>query len=188
MPVRAKQGDPEDTLLYTNVGIALTRWEIIEGTFAAVFSRFMEAGILEAAGRVYGTIGSVPGRIQALDAASVVAFYHRKVNEDERATWKSLMNHYREAGNRRNEIAHGVVMEFGDRSDPAKFGGYYLAPLPHNTKKTQPVVIAVMEQKEFGAYRYTSDDILHFTTKFGHLVDWVMEFSAAYSQKYGPKA
>lgn len=181
-PASASQGEPEVSVIFTAVGAALSNWEHVEASFATMFGTLLE-GARFAAERVFGTMVSNSNKRTALSAASSVVFVYRHVSEADTETWKLLLRHYDEASIRRTEIAHGVVT--GVSTD--KPHGLFLMPPTYNTKKvTLPWIAAQKEGIDvFGhQYRYTSEDIYHFHSRFGDLVNWTLGFHSEYIQKY----
>lgn len=163
--------------------MALSSWEKVESFASTLFTVFMQ-GSYPAAERVFGTIVSNSGKRAALAAAAEVDFFTRKVSDEDKKAFELLVQHYEYGGGRRTEIAHGVVIN----AEMDGVNGYFLMPPHYNTKKTDLWSTALAKNKEgidaFGHYRYTSEDIKHFRTRFSSLSSWVFEYVADYVKKY----
>lgn len=125
-----------------------------------------------AAERVFGTINGVPGKIAAIEAAAEVAFRFWDVSEEDRATLKRLLAHYKAAAERRNDIAHAVVTHV---SHDGKHCGVFLVPPYHATKKRDLIWDAIEKEgldQLGGAYRCTSADIETIGAKLTQLWSW----------------
>src|SRR5260221_13628791 len=72
-PPLPNQGDSKVELTYLAVGMALSRWEILEDQFPRLFAMFLQ-GQYMAATRVYGSIQTSHGRREALRNAADVIF------------------------------------------------------------------------------------------------------------------
>jgi hypothetical protein len=182
-PPKSLVGDADQSLIYLNVGMALSKWGNVEGIFAMLFTLFIDARTLGAA-RVFGSIGGLMGKVDALKAATGAAFFQRGVSADDQRDWKLLLEHYREATDRRNEIAHGMVMGYQIEDEER---GSFLVPV-YNTKKSNPFWMNEQAHDfldRLGQYRYTSGDIAYLSDKFRQLNGWGVRFHIAYSAKYG---
>src|SRR6266566_10008970 len=132
-PPKSRVGDTDPTQIYLNVGVALSNWANVEGIFAMLFTLFIDARTRGAA-RVFGSIGGLMGKVDALKAATGAAFFQRGVSLEDGKDWNLLLEHYREATSRRNEIAHGMVMGYRIEDEER---GSFLVPA-YNTKKSNP--------------------------------------------------
>lgn len=128
-PSSREQGSPTDDEVYHSVGRALTAWENTEFAFATIFGLLSESRT-GAAARAYGTLQGPMPRIQMLREAG-------NVYKASNAGWgrfedlDRLIRHYKEAAALRNQIAHGVVMEF---LIDEKSRGFFLVPAMYNSK------------------------------------------------------
>lgn len=178
VPVPKQNGDADSADLFAAVGMLLSRWEILEDIFAFLFQRFVEGS--NAAKRAYGTIVSGRGRRDAIYAAAESYFImYRPARDDLQKRLTRVMNHYKDAASRRNDIAHGVVQRLTfDEADI----GFFLMPPNYNTNKTdiypKPDKIALDKLAVFRAsYRYTTADIFELTERFDALSNSVMEYA-----------
>jgi hypothetical protein len=164
-PVRDK-GDDKDDTTYTAVGRALTRWEWVEEACGRLFAILVGAppADLEMAPavRAYGAIVSFNARSEMLRAAAVVYFLeHPNANLEKR--FEDLMSECTGFATRRNEIAHGKVLQVMQEviDGPDKPAGHYLIPNYYNPRKF-PV-------RRKPTYQYTSREILYFWGQFSIL-------------------
>lgn len=184
-PPASQQGEPDGSRIYLNVGIALSNWGSVESDFAQLFTMFVDARTFGTS-RVFASILGIGGKRDALEAATGAAFFQRSVSEEDKADWKLLWSHYEQATSRRNEIAHGVVLSFRVDTEDR---GFFLVPI-YDTKKshapwTKPDFSEDLDQLDrYGQYRYTSDDIAYFGSRFIELSGWAMQFAKAYHTKY----
>src|SRR5438067_51912 len=114
------------------VGKALSTWEFTEGIFAHLFATLIRPlrGSY-AARRAYGSIQASRGRLEIIQTTAEV-FFRNLPSIDLQADLKEVMKLYGEAGSRRNDIAHGLLMPSGP--DGAK--GCYLAASIYTTKRS----------------------------------------------------
>ena len=186
----SEEGEKTGEPLYVRVGMALSAWERLEDELGFLFARFMEAPY-PLAERVYGSFVGKGTKIPALEAASESAFALKRVTQEDKMEWKTLLKHYGMGMVRRNEIAHGVVssVSIGGGGKPS-ISGWYLVPVWHRAKKTLPPLIPFAEIENrmdlMGLYRYTSPDLDHFKARFDALHGWVSAFTTMYLEKYLP--
>jgi hypothetical protein len=169
-PAPKDKGDESLIAIYTSVGLHLSSWEMLEMFMSMLFSTLI-GSYSHAAVRAYGAISSANGRREALEQAGQVFFHENDLPKEFEKFFGKLMDHFREAGARRNEIAHGVASKL--QIDNVS-RGCFLAPPQYNSRKTVSPFIAfrappdIKAQDEFHMfgqkYRYTSNDVDHFTT------------------------
>jgi hypothetical protein len=180
-PPKSPKGEPDAKLIFHAVGEALTEWEIVELSFAHLFTVLIESPSY-AAIRAYGSIISPGGRRDALRAASDVFFRGHNMPADEMADFDTLMNHVSLAVSRRNDIAHAMACLYDDGNELL---GVFLVPPDYSTKKTDPF------GNEFSSgfiavdYRYVSRDINSFCLKFRALKDATYQYTLRLDQTYG---
>jgi hypothetical protein len=179
-PPSRDQGDGGSEAIHTAQGVALGQWELLESWFASFFMYLIQSKSL-AARRAYGSIASARGRRDALMAAAEVFFADYQVDEENQKRFKKLMSHFGCASGRRNEIAHGFVLDIVGH-------GCFLVPADYNTSKnfpqkqwTQTVdILEILTAK----YRYASDDIKifarHFHSLEGALFDYIEQLQKLY--------
>jgi hypothetical protein len=184
-PTASQQGEADGSRIYLNVGIALSNWGSVESDFAQLFTMFIDAKTF-GTGRVFGSILGIGGKRDALEAATGAAFFQRRVSEEDKRDWKLLWAHYEQAATRKNEIAHGVAIGFRVASEDR---GFLLVPI-YDTKKShapwnKPIISEDLDQLDrYGQYRYTSDDIAYFGSRFIEMGGWAIQFAKAYHAKY----
>ena len=168
------QGDASPDTTYCAVGRSLSTWGLLEDQFAILFAVFLDVGGvgMTAAVRSFGSIITSNSRSEVLSSAAEAYF---AVHKDPvlQAAFKSLMQRYRKATSRRNEIAHGVVLglaragyssifyyDSGRPTLPSGFRdeGYYLFPSTYATRKR-----TVDHQPD---YWFSSSDIARYTEQF----------------------
>lgn len=181
----ADTGDASSDVLFRSVGAALTQWQMVESSFASLFGMLVHSEFV-LAGRVYGSLVSPGTRRDALEAAWEVRCANGRIEEGDRATWSLLLKHHTSANQRRNEIAHAMVVGLG--VDNANHG-FFLVPPSYNTGKTDMAFVSLMTKTgldSFGHhYRYTSADVNRFAQNFVELSRWASRFSGRYLTKYG---
>lgn len=130
-PKPSPRGDSKPTPIYTAVGMALSSWERVEHDLADMFAIFTGSvrGLVndDPAIRAYGTIISYKQRIQVLEAAAKAYFARNKRSGLERS-FKILLKKCNGWSDRRNDIAHGIVLRLPDYN-------YRLWPALYNSKK-----------------------------------------------------
>lgn len=184
-PTSATQGDSDPNPIYHCVGRIASDWEQIEGAFENLFSMLM-ASPGPAAGRVYGVIGGVPNRIEALKAAADVVWLTRDVPASDglRVALDTLLAHYRHASGRRNEVIHAQVANLATESAEH---GIFLIPPSYATRKTELPWVALAKREGLEAlspYRYVLRDLEYFLARFTELRRWVLEYQTAYLRRF----
>jgi len=106
----AEGGNATAQEIYTGVGLALDRWEHCNISFATVYSALVKPeGSNHALMRAFGTISS-PNAKREMTWEACDAFFASYPNDDLKKTTRHLLNLYRSAASRRNDIAHAMVM------------------------------------------------------------------------------
>jgi hypothetical protein len=151
----------------------------MESGLARLFQLLCESPSAAAA-RAYGMVESSYSKSQLLKAASDSFFRDRSAtNSDLYRDLKSLFSAYQQAHEYRNNIAHGMVLQWLllDNS----FSGYVLCPPVYATKKTQ---------KKGGpwpfdsTYWYRVENIRHYADRFAALLAETMRLIQAINQQY----
>lgn len=167
--------------IHTAVGYALSQWEHMESGLARLFQLLCESPA-PAAARAYGMLESSYSKSQLLRAAVDAFFNERKeTDSDLHRELKALFNAYQKAQEFRNNIAHGMVIQFGlpDRT----YSGYFLCPPVYATKK-------VVKPKSSGiwfldaSYWYKADDVMYCGQYFVSMLAETMRLIQAVNQKY----
>lgn len=156
-PPLAPKGDDKADTLFLAVGQTLTSWESTEYAFARLFGVLISPTTRSySARRAYGSLQSARGRKDLLENAAENFFRHFPDAETE-AEIDMVLKLYIDAGSRRNEIAHGMVMggPSGDRT------GYFLAPSVWTSTKRQIDLVP--------DYLYSSIEIYNFRHHFQEL-------------------
>lgn len=152
-------GDANANTIFVRVGAALTYWEMLESSLGELFDCLVSGATDDMKSNRSGiaaftAVNSSSGRTQLIEAAVPRALKHSALLAD--AT--SLIAEVKEFGGRRNEIAHGRVVDTGEH-------GHYLAP-----NNTNPHKWHLKGQKAGAAkYQYMSSDIAYYAECFGAL-------------------
>ncbi len=166
-PILADQGDATARDIYTAVGFALDRWEHCETSFGVLYSSFLEAPEgNHALMRSFGTILASSTRAEMIRAAcDAFCAFHK--NEELKTQTRHLLNLYKDAAARRNEIAHAMVTG----ESPHKIVANRAVPLP-TIWFLVPPLFATRKQELFAEgpkYRYSTRELGHFTSCFEEL-------------------
>ncbi|MDD2915859.1 MAG: hypothetical protein PHP70_11140 [Gallionella sp.] len=169
-------GDPKHETLWEAIGAALTTWELAEDVLASIFSHVVESKS-SAAKRAFGAIQSHRGRTEALVAAAEVYFAVHQVSDELQEDLRLLLDHFGYASARRNEVAHAVIVNFKVSTVEHNF----LVPPEHSSKKSSAFKTKNGESSaKLGVfqtdYRYTSQDIFGFASKFELLLTAAKEY------------
>lgn len=125
-PILAKQGNGTARDIYTAVGLALDRWEHCDVSFATLYSALVKpVGSNHTPMRAFGTINA-PATRREMTWEACDAYFAVHKNDALKARTRHLLNLYKDAAARRNEIAHANVM--GDM--PHKIVNNVAVPLP----------------------------------------------------------
>lgn len=184
-----KQGDKDQERILWAIGAALTSWEQVESRLADLFTIFVECPS-DAAHRAYGSIIAHKTRCGMLIRASEIYFRRHGIKETAIDFFRLLMRHCMDhASVIRNNIAHGVSMELGQRSGRIKadgsFGkpryswyGWFLTPPFYNTNRRHALLKEYVDEFSFfmNKYRYTSADLISFGKKFELLRDAAAQY------------
>ncbi|MBI3699525.1 MAG: hypothetical protein HY242_03655 [Afipia sp.] len=180
-PDHDKVGDTTARETFTSVGAALSNWERLEEMLAAIYAFLSSpAHSTHASFRAYGTLTATMSRRKMINAAAEVFFLNFS-NELLSAKLISLLTLYGDAGGRRNEIAHGVVMgnaetKLVDNKYEIVRMHWFLMPAIHNTNKNT----VIMERE----YALNSETIDRFSKLFdqltGEFITYISELRAFY--------
>lgn len=133
-------GDDTARDVFASVGYALSQWEHVEEMFASLFAFLCgPTKATHASFRAYGTLTATAARSKMIDAAAEV-FFSKFPDATFKKRLADILLVYGDAGARRNEIAHGIVMGPALHKIennvaiplPTK---WYLFPALHSTKK-----------------------------------------------------
>ncbi len=170
-----QSGDSKADAIYLAVGIALTRWEIVEEAFSGLFGYFVESPA-QAATRAYGTVMANAAKIKMMEEAAQIFFRLYQIEDKYSKTLEKLLEHYEYAHGRRSDIAHGVVMGFIKGAENL---GSYLVPPRYNSRNTKAFAepnVGDFFYLRIAKYHYTSLDISMFTGKFNLLQQELLQF------------
>jgi hypothetical protein len=203
-PAPPSIGDPLADITYRSVGEALTCWEFFEICLGRMFSAFVgRRSQPMVAVRAYGAVMSFEGRMAMVTEAARAHFHisqNRARPEDQlQADIEQLIKEAREYGARRNEIAHGIVMQYGLVSssswkDPAMFRSFIIGPPEYmSSRRTIPRRIPPMGEPPpelmFGvSYVYSSKEIDSLSRQFELLSKRTMALSAKIVNLWPPRA
>ena len=160
------KGDATARVVFVSVGYALSQWEHAEEVLASLYSFLASpARNSHASFRAYGTLMATRPRRLMIEAAADV-FFTNFPDPDLPSRLTALLTIYADAGARRNEIAHGVVMgsskQTAQNSYDEVFTDWFLVPALHNTNKTSNRLEA--------EYRFNSITIDRFAESFDKLI------------------
>jgi hypothetical protein len=156
MPKTEPKGDAGAVALYHGIGVVLSEFEALQTKLTWLFCALVESDSV-ALKRAYGTLESVPHKTtMARYAAEMTLATHA----DLLARTKSVLTEIENFSQRRNDIAHAIVMWYMIDDVPL---GFYLAPGVHVSKKT---ALFPGEQNEWADYMLTATQVLNFGTEF----------------------
>lgn len=157
----ASDGDPVARNTFTSVGAALSAWEHCEASFGALYSAFVKpTGGNHIVMRAYGTILAAGTRREMI-AEAAEAYFGIFPSPGLAARVKKLLNLYKDAAARRNEIAHGMVMSGALPIDLRKVE-YFLVPGLFASNKRDLA-------SQWTKYRLGTKEIDHYRACFDEL-------------------
>jgi hypothetical protein len=186
-------GDDKPDALYMAVGKAITAWNKVELSLAYLFGIFVNpSGGIEVAGRAFGAVNTTSGKLDMVKAASDVFIgpieealkrQHLNIPDNEDVSiepgenffdpaipnFKPNLNHHintvwKKFGERRNDLAHGVVLQHGPAVDEkGPVGRWYLVPSHVDGKK--------WARRGNPTYCYTAEDVEFYVKQFEALND-----------------
>lgn len=159
--------------------MALTSWEYIELALADMFTLFIGAPEVspprDPAVRAYGSVASFNSRADMVDAAGE-AYLHpprqpsdpklEKFKDELRTNLRSLFKQVRGFGDRRNDIAHGIVSS-------NQLGSFLYPPLYNAKKYPMGGGLTVHERAKFC---YSAVEIHYYRQHFEDLYDRLQSF------------
>jgi len=175
-PPMSPEGDEDAESIFTEVGRALSTWEMVEDALAILFSRFCSGargeGVVGVAGRTFGAVPAGNTRKNMLEEAAEIYTAYENQNFD-LPGFKSLLKHYGQASGARARIAHGMVRQIFTDGESR---GYFLAPAGYKSNANWRVDEWLKIQHEaeesphpWWKYRYRAADIASFCAKFQEL-------------------
>lgn len=193
-PTPSDIGDSDADRLFMHVGIALSQWEQTEESFCLLLRLFIGINNSRASAvveQIYGSIVAGGGRANALEAAGKVFLDGNSLMQKHMPTFTLLINHFRKAGARRNEIAHGKVTKY--RINDVDHG-MFLVSANYNANKTNPIGTLTfwedlnLDSEPFASlpskYRYTTSDLVSFISRFRDLRNWALDFHSEASAEW----
>ena len=174
-PALSEQGSPTAEDLYLSVGRVLSTWERVEMMLAKLFGLLVE-GNADAAERAYGTLPGSTGRAGMIREAAMI-YAQRRVGLFPLDEVKLLLKHYRDASERRAEVAHGMVMSINIGEESR---GFFLVPAVYRSQQNERKTFDFWEkvQAEQGSnpfavfgfkFRYTHADLDGLNSLFNEL-------------------
>ena len=127
-------GDTDIQTTYAAVGMALSAWEEYEQKLVGVYAAIIgwRADLITRVQRAYGSILTLRGRVEMIEAAAE-AFFDEYPDARLESVVKAQLNGAKDYGVRRNELAHGIVRKYNyQRGVPSE---YALHPCSIATKK-----------------------------------------------------
>lgn len=160
-------GDASPQAIYSNVGIALSWFEVLQVRMTWLFQLIVGTDS-QALARAFGTLEAVPPKAAMIREAANIRFMNEP---DRRAVISDFMTQFIGLSHRRNEIAHGYVTQY---TENGQLKGHFLHPGSHmthrNTNFLQP------GSDPLGDYRYTAAQIEHYVQEFRRLGGEVQDF------------
>ncbi len=133
-----EKGDTHEDVTFAAVGRALSQWERLEVALAGLFAAFVGGKKQEEAiaMRAYGGVVASSARTVMINAAAET-YFHLFPNPSLQKLVDELLSELRNYGARRNEIAHGMVMNYSVYTPPGRKPGTgcCLFPAHYNNKK-----------------------------------------------------
>lgn len=166
-PFVAKKGGTRARDIYTEVGLALDRWEHCCVSFATIYSALVKPeGPNHVLMWAFGTITS-PATIREMIQNAGKAFFENNKNGDLEKEIRVLLKLFHTAMERRNDIAHATVM--GDTSH--KIVDNKAIPLPTVWFLVPPLFATRKKELNMRGpkYKYSTREISHFTACFEEL-------------------
>jgi hypothetical protein len=180
-PSPTRRGETTTAAIHTAVGFALSQWEHSESGLARLF-QLLCGSPTAAAARAYGMLESSFSKAQFLRAATDSFFRDRNADDsDLHGELRALLSAYQKAQEFRNNIAHGMAVQFGLQD--GTLSGYFLLPPVYATKK-------VVKPKSSGiwvlnaAYWCKADDIMFYAERFVALLAETMRLIQDVNKKY----
>lgn len=178
-----KRGEPTNTRLFQAIGGALTDFEKSQEHLAHLYQHLSGLGPQEAkpAVRTFGTIENIRTRTDAIMAVAELYFgQHWKLPV--KKCFSALMRDVNEASYRRNDIAHGTVINvrtFVESGRPVnKTSGHMLVAPSYMTGRTSSNPI-LNPNDEFSAslsdYRFDRQVVVSFGEKFVQLSNVIIQ-------------
>lgn len=154
-------GDRDREGIWLSVGRALSAWEEVQQKLVLLFASAIGHRHNLPAMQAFGSQMNVSARVEMLDYALQAMLM---ANPALLAEARALFSRVRGFNDRRNDIAHGCILEVrGSQQGSAE---YYLAPSSYLTKKTGGVKEADWPAP---AYRWTAAQIDRYRTEFEQL-------------------
>ena len=137
LPPKPAEGDAAKTGIWTAVGAALSAWGEYESELGRLFTicvtwDYPSPQLM----RAFGAVRTFEGRRDMLRGASEGFFSLNRWASSRQAAMKEIIREGSKAFERRNELAHGIVMPFRPEgsTEPA---GFCLMPSYYDMKKRQ---------------------------------------------------
>lgn len=164
---RQPSGDAVEATIYMNVGAALTQWEALESGLAELFDALVTGATsgLESNRAAFGAFRSVSSSSARTELVTSAAPRALMAWPDLEAEVIAFLQRVARFGARRNEIAHGMVLNL------AEFG-FYLCPNNLNPNKWSKAGEAKY-QYIAADVRYYAEQFIDLRTECGRLVSAV---------------
>lgn len=178
LPPLSTSVEKSEDSLYTSVGRALSRWEVVEGLLSEVFSMLVSpTGALKAAKRAYGGTVAFAARKDMLENAAE-AYFEDHPDEALQASLANVMKVMARASPRRNDIAHGVVQPIWI-TDRMSDNGFLLVPSYYTSRRRSLA--------GHPTYRFGTTEIDRFGAQFTAIGDSTVPILTDIWAKHGPK-
>ena len=173
MPSESFHGEVSTAPIHEAVGRALSAWEHAESANIKLFQLLCETKSF-AACRAYGTLDSVFARHLAIRYAAEEFFMSRDGKDFTHL--KKLIRDYNNAGQYRNQIAHGMAVQ-------PHAHGYFLCPPSYASRRR--VMPRPKERWALGAdYFYRVKEIDYIRLRFDQILKSTMTLVMYLNEKY----
>jgi hypothetical protein len=166
IPPIPKRGDRSERVTHAAVGLAMSRWEGLEVSFAHLYSVFETRSRFDTdANRKYGIPLNFRERLAGLERSGG-RFFAKHPNQDDEGRFSLVANDARRFSERRNDIAHGIARPIHWVLEPGK-SSILSAPYPMQWCIVPPHFKGTkFTRRHLPTYVYTSREIKGFCEFF----------------------
>ncbi|MDB5978957.1 MAG: hypothetical protein JWR07_5717 [Nevskia sp.] len=126
--------------IYACVGAALSRWALVEGMLLEIFCHLLYAKDQDSwytASKIFGHLTSTSTRLEQMRVAGDAHFIKKPAHKDFLKANLNLVSNFLP---RRNDIAHGVAVDYSTQDGVARQNGAALQTPHFNSKDFDPAV------------------------------------------------
>ena len=135
---------------YNAVGRALSEWSRIEQEIGLIFSICVGSPGQEPALKAFWSLHSFEQRLQ-LTAAAFKALFHLPIDDDLLAQWRQVAKEWRDANDRRNDLAHGTVIRYEEGEIMGVYFCTHLYADPTKSIKTRIELATIRSYSDYFA-------------------------------------